>query len=161
MMSLSSPGPRWAISSILDFHPVSTMKNFSLTFLFPFLYSEKLRKGMLYANKYSGNIEEIRTELLVNLLPAVSCLPALKRQRKHVISTVCHADNLNLGIIWNQTMQLYKSLFQRVWKVSNQYMYFPITHQWVSEFHLNPFIAQSWSMCKHVSQAVSWAAASS
>lgn len=54
---------------------------------------------MLYANKYSGNIEEIRTELLVNLLPAVSCLPAFKRQRKHIISTVCHADNLNLGII--------------------------------------------------------------
>lgn len=65
----------------------------------PFSVFRKTRKGMLYANKYSGNTEEIRTELLVNLLPAVSCLPALERQRKHVISTVCHADNLNLGII--------------------------------------------------------------
>lgn len=99
MTPLSSLVLKLAVSSMLDSHLESIMETFSLTFLFPFLASEKLRKAIFYANKYSGNMGEIRTELLVHLLPAVSCLPALRRQMRHIISTLCHAHNLNIGII--------------------------------------------------------------
>lgn len=99
MTSLSSLVLKRAASSMLDSHLESTVETFSLMFLFPFLSSEKLRQGIIYSNKYSGNIGEIRTELLVHLLPAVSCLPALRRQMRHITSTLCHAHNLNLGII--------------------------------------------------------------
>lgn len=99
MTSLSSPVLKRAVSSMLDSNLESTMETFSLMFLFPFLSSEKLRKGVFYANKYSGNMGEVRTELLVHLLPAVSCLPALRSQMRHIISTLCHAYNFNLAII--------------------------------------------------------------
>lgn len=84
---------------MLDSHLESTVETCSLMFIFPFLSSEKLRKGIFYANKYSGNTGKIRTELLVHLLPAVSCLLALRREMRPFISTLCHAHNLNLGII--------------------------------------------------------------
>jgi len=63
---------------MLDSYLESTVETFSLMLLFPFLSSEKLRKGLFYANMYSENMGEIRAELLAHLLPAVPCLPALR-----------------------------------------------------------------------------------
>lgn len=66
-----------------------------------------------------------------------------------------HALNLNLGIIWNWSVLPYKCLFQRAWQVLYQISTctFPITHQWVGEFYLNPRIAKSWVVCEHTSQS--------
>lgn len=103
------------LSSMLGSHLESTVQTSSFIFLSPLLPSEKLRK-----NKYSGNMGEIRIELYLHLLPAVSCLPAARSQVTCAVSTLCQAHNFNLGIIWNLTAVSYKSLFQRAWRIVYQ-----------------------------------------